>query len=190
MERNTHVELLVAGSALFVSIASFWLAWQQTRAMDAQVEAMTWPYLQFVAGNYDVNAGEAVISLEIENAGVGPTQVVSLVLRYDGEPVTDYRDLLQRCCTTPEEPDTAGRPGITSDPSPRLIPAGESALLFRLRHEEAYADFWKRLDAARWKLSGEACYCSILDECWTTDFENAPQRVEYCEANVASDWRG
>lgn len=192
MERASRIELVVAASAILISLASFWLAWQQTEAMDAQVKAMSWPYLQIEGGNYDVEADARVITFSLENAGVGPTRVAWFVLTHDGTPVGNFVELARACCLTPED-DVArldDMNGVTGDPSPTLIPAGASELVFRLEHQPDFDAFWSKIDRARWKLRAEACHCSILDQCWITDFESEPRAVEACPAPPSEDWRG
>lgn len=192
MERASRIELVVAASAVLISVASFWLAWQQTEAMDAQVKAMSWPYLQLDSGNYDVASDSRVITLSLENAGVGPTRVVWFTVTHDGVPVGNFVELSRACCLSDED-DVArldDMRGVTGDPSPALLPAGDEQLVFRLEYEAPFADFWERVDRARWKLSAQACHCSILDQCWITDFEAEPVPVEVCPEPPSADWRG
>ena len=192
MQRTSRIELLVAASAVFISLASFWLAWKQTAAMDAQVKAMSWPYLQLQSGNYDLDTELRVITLNLQNAGVGPTRVGWFVLSYDGEPVSNFGQLMSACCLPPGDimAQLEQLKGVTGDPSPTLLPAGGDQVVFRLEHQDNVDAAWTRLDEARWKMAAKACHCSILDQCWITDFESEPTAVAKCPAPPADDWRG
>jgi hypothetical protein len=192
MQRASRVELIVAAAAVLISVASFFLAWDQTRAMDAQVKAMTWPYLQMESGNFNEDTNAAEVTLSVRNTGVGPTRVAWFTLTLEGQPIADFGALAVRCCLDAgEDPNGLSKlPGVTSDPSPTLIPAGEERLVFRMPLDGTPEAFWKRLDAARWKLRAEACYCSILDECWVTDFDTGSRSVAQCPAAPGPDWRG
>jgi hypothetical protein len=47
---------------------------------------------------------------------------------------------------------------------------------------DAESDLYRQLDTdARFKIEAEGCYCSVLDECWITDFKNRPRSVKACE---------
>jgi len=119
MQRASRVELIVAAAAVLISVASFFLAWDQTRAMDAQVKAMTWPYLQMESGNFNEDANAAEVSLSVRNTGVGPTRVFWFTLTLEGQPIADFGDLAVRCCLDAgEDPNGLSKlPGVTSDPS-------------------------------------------------------------------------
>ncbi len=192
MPRTSRIEMIVATAAVLISIASFFLAWKQTRAMDAQVKAMTWPYLQLESGNFDDDTHAPEVSLSVRNTGVGPTRVAWFVLTHDGRSIASFGDLALSCCLDPDEDPSriAEFPGVTNDPSPSLIPAGEERLVFRMPRDGTPETFWKRLDAARWKLRAKACYCSILDECWMTDFESESRSVARCPQAPGPDWNG
>ncbi len=192
MQRTSRLELLVAASAVFISLASFWLAWKQTSAMDAQVKAMSWPYLQLRSGNYDIDSEQRVLSLSLENAGVGPTRVAWLELAYDGTPVGNFVELVDACCSGPEDNPVplTQLSAVTGDPSPTLIPADSDETVFRVEHRPSYDAFWNALDRARWKISARACHCSILGQCWITGFEAEPAAVKACPPAPETDWRG
>jgi hypothetical protein len=89
-------------------------------SMDAQVKAMTWPYLQMESGNFNEDANAAEVSLSVRNTGVGPTRVFWFTLTLEGQPIADFGDLAVRCCLDAgEDPNGLSKlPWVTSDPSP------------------------------------------------------------------------
>jgi hypothetical protein len=43
---------------------------------------------------------------------------------------------------------------------------------------------WEKFGGSRLKLSFDACYCSILGECWASDLQTLnPKSVQQCEAS-------
>ena len=69
----------------------------------------------------------------------------------------------------------AGCPGTT-------LPARDSLSFFSIRASDTDPAFFDLLDRdARFKVEAEACYCSVLEECWLTDFINQPREVKACE---------
>jgi hypothetical protein len=63
-----------------------------------------------------------------------------------------------------------------------MLPQRESVDFIDLT-PEAGLDLIMAVDAARTDITFNACYCSVLDECWQTDFSSSrPKRVEECHA--------
>jgi hypothetical protein len=62
------------------------------------------------------------------------------------------------------------------------LAAGQSEAIFQIRAADADPNFYHLLDAeARYKIEAESCFCSVLDNCWITDFKVRPERVKACE---------
>ena len=97
------VDFLVAVCALITSIASIWLSVTQSDDMQRLVQAQSWPFLGFSTSNTETNTvsgkPEPVISMTIENLGVGPAKIQSLEIFYKGKNVKTSRELLRACCT-------------------------------------------------------------------------------------------
>jgi len=63
------------------------------------------------------------------------------------------------------------------------LPAGQSQSVFFIKPDGVDSAAYRRLDnEARFKMEAEGCYCSVLDECWVTDFNSRPKSVKTCEA--------
>jgi len=62
------------------------------------------------------------------------------------------------------------------------LPAGQSESIFAIHPADADPDSYRFLDTdARFKIEVEGCYCSVLNECWITDFKVRPRVVQACE---------
>lgn len=189
------INLMVAVCAVLISAASFYATYVQSTAAERQVKAETWPYLQILSGNYDIDAEESVLYLRLENAGVGPAHVKTFQLFYQAEPVQNIYELIGRCCVEGGEVfrDDNGellpkfRNIISGIPAPNFVPAGDRELVYSIvRNEDNFA-LWQQLDVARLGLTATACYCSLLEECFETDFEGEPTEVKFCKLPSKQD---
>ncbi len=183
-----NVNLMVAVCAVLISAASFYATYLQSAAAERQVKAETWPYVQLRMGNYDVEARELKLYMYVENAGVGPAHLKSFQLYYKGESVRTINQVLPLCCIDKEESafDSEGRikPKFNSivvgAEAPAIIPAGDELLIYTIVKNSDNEELWNKLDIERFNLSAKGCYCSLLDECYQTDFENEPVEVDFC----------
>lgn len=195
---NQLVNRLMAIGAVIISVASLYVAVLQTRASQQQVKAETWPYLQIDSGNYDLQTNEWMIYYSVVNAGVGPARLENMQLLYDGEPVDGFFDFARRCCEQdvpiPWGPEIleSGLIGtvVTANPSSLILPSESRIPLFRLTQEEGNRVFWDSINKARNELEARACFCSVLDECWETNFVDEPQLVKQCRLDPELDYRG
>lgn len=183
------INLMVAVCAVLISAASFYATYVQSTAAERQVKAETWPYLQINSGNFKIESREFVLYWRMQNAGVGPAHVKSFQMFYDGQAVRSINSVLRLCCLEEGETpfDENGRVTakfsnvVTGNPVPAIIPAGEDKLVFSVPKTEANEDLWNKLDIERFKLTATGCYCSLLDECFQTDFESEPVEVDFCK---------
>ncbi|HYX53048.1 MAG TPA: hypothetical protein VE783_06325 [Candidatus Limnocylindrales bacterium] len=179
------LDLILAGSAIFISVVSLIVSIHHGRTMEQlvaanekQVKASTLPILRFVTGN--VTDNQKMIHFQLMNGGTGPAIIEWLQLKWDGQPATGPRDLLERCCS-------AGSPAKalsiwTDVASGTTLPARDSRNVLGVPAKGAGPALYDLLDReARFKVEAEACYCSVLEECWQTDFRNQPREVKACE---------
>jgi hypothetical protein len=177
-KRTSHAELFIALAAVVVSLASLYIAWQQTRVMQKQLAASVWPSLGYDSGDYRDGARD--ITLTIHNGGVGPARIKSFEVSFAGTPLRSSAELLSACCGFRE----GGRAQWLSSPVRGMILAANQDIHFLQGKPDAVDEgVWDRLDRARFKIEGRICYCSVLDDCWSVGFdqsESAP--VARCEA--------
>lgn len=186
------LNLVIAVSAVLISAASFYAAYVQSVAAQRQVTAETWPYLQMDHGNFDDDAKEHSLYFRVVNAGVGPAHVKQLRLFYKGEEAKRFTDLFSLCCRKEEDSSEFLRQSlnnvVTGQPPPLILPPGDDILAFSTDRTNQNAEVWQRLDAARRHITGEACYCSLLNECYQTNFKSEPQPVKMCRAGDSVDF--
>lgn len=185
---HSIVDLSVALSALVLSIVSVAIAIHHGHTMEKLVAANSWPSIEIATSNAD-DQGQKDLRLVVSNVGIGPARIEKFIVRYDGEPVADARDLLRHCCATADLPAERQPLLVTSAVLGRVLPAREKINVLHFRYDDANADIWNRLDAARSHLSMQVCYCSVFDECWIGDSNPvAPKRTESCSSLVGTDY--
>jgi len=185
VSRRIHErDRLLGFSALFMSVLSLLIAYNQTRMMRQQVAAASWPLLKFTSGNTGPG-GAPLLDLIVQNAGVGPAVVKRFEYRYRGRTYNNIWHLLQDCCDyrvlniNPTIKAT-GVP-LTSFVEGTVIRPGESTTLLEMPLSADNQPAWVRLDKARFQFRFDACYCSVLGECWHSDLVSVePEKVDNC----------
>jgi hypothetical protein len=181
------LDLTLALSAMFVSIVSLAVAVHHGNAMDRLVAANSWPFLMYNTSNLDPQ-GNRRISLNVENAGVGPARIQTFEVWWQGQPLSNVPELLSRCCTTDSKAQIDRSTAralhlILGQVASKVMRAGDVETFLSLELNEANADLWRRLDIARFQIKMRACYCSVFDECWETDLvQTSARRIGSCPA--------
>lgn len=181
------LDLAVPVSALLISVISLVIGIHHGRTMQEMaqanarlVQANSWPLLQFATGN-STDAGQPQISLNVENAGVGPAKLISLEIFHGEQRIRTPRDLMALLGPN------VGRPplqlGVTT---PMVMRAGDSNLIVGMKREGQEA-LWDKFNTVRFELRFRACYCSVFDECWVSDLATvSPESVEHCAVSPDS----
>jgi hypothetical protein len=187
-KRTGHrlLDLSIALSAILISLTSLAIAIHHGRVQQKLVAANSWPFLTWTT-SYDHDGGRHTFSLLLINSGVGPAKLEKLVVRYDGKPVRGWVELLQACCGVSRDfkPSEASDIGFVGGGQPKtVIRANQTAQLLRLERLADRPQVWERFVAARQDLGFEACYCSIIGECWESDLRSLdPRSVGQCVAS-------
>jgi hypothetical protein len=182
---HSWVDLAVALSAIAISVISLFVAIGHGRTEEKLVAASSWPFLTFQTIKNGLQAGSRVIDLRVQNSGVGPARVQWVKMTLDGTPIRNRSELMSRCCDvsagTAEEQVRLGL--VTQNEPIGVLPAREGVDMLAWRELPGNAATWTRLDGIRHHLKTEACYCSVLDECWRSDLTATaqPHHVERCE---------
>ena len=90
------LDLVVAASAVVISVASLFVAQRADRNQERLLAASVWPFVEFSSSNFRDN--EKSIELTLRNAGVGPARIRWMAIDYRGTPVQNARALLIACC--------------------------------------------------------------------------------------------
>jgi hypothetical protein len=173
-------QVAVALSMVVSAVASLIVAWRTSETMKGLVEqnarlvrAGSTPILEFGHGNASSD-NRSRLEFNVRNVGTGPARLVWLELRHEGKPLPDMGTLLR---------EVGGKDlrvnYMTSPIAPRILPAGSDTRIFAwARPEESNTEaleVWSRIDRrARWRLKIEGCFCSVFDECWTSELNGQP----------------
>ena len=184
-----RLNLLIAACAVAISAASFYATYLQAKAAEKQVRAVTWPLMQFSHGNANEDY-DFWIEIGVTNSGVGPAHIKSFSVEYEGERYHNGTELMFACCIPP---DAAKPPYETVDAvkqaignmyttvvQNKLVAAGDTVEFLGLPQAGANAAAWDLLNEARWRLRPQICYCSVLGECFESDFHTDPTPVAAC----------
>jgi len=179
----SRVDLILALTAVFVSIVSLIVAIQNARTQREMVSASTWPFVTswIKLGGNEHND----IQFGIGNSGVGPAKIENYEVFYKGRSVRSARDLLRRCCGLPAERKTAdaalNRWMSSTVTNQTVLRAGEDQPVIVLRPDPENSRLAERFAAALRDVTYSACYCSVLDECWTSTLGSTQAvRVKTC----------
>ena len=183
------LDMIVAISAIFISVVSLVVSIGHGRTMERMVEqnekmvaANTMPFLTEIGNQIDPVTNQPVLRLTLKNGGVGPAVIDWFEIRYKDVAYGDLDALLRACCAAALLKDGRTKGVIYSNVSQSILPARESTDFIFL-NADASPELKIALDHARRDMSYRACYCSVLDECWQTDFgAGRPVRVKECHA--------
>jgi hypothetical protein len=150
----------------------------------------SWPFLIWNTSIDQDERGQR-FSIYISNSGVGPALLKALVVRYKDRPVRGWVELLQECCGLDRQAqlDPPALGFFTGGQLKGVIAPGEARTLLSLTRLRENPELWEHLMAARLELTFEACYCSIVGECWKSDLRTLEQQTAAeCKAG-ADDYR-
>lgn len=179
-------DLVLALSAILISVISLWVAVEHGRTERELVAASTWPFP--VVGTYRIHVDKQgmVSKLVLRNAGVGPARLVSMVIRLDGRVQHSPGDLLSACCGVPAGTTTNNREqyGVIDEGSVLGVLEAHQQIDFLGISEKGDATR-RALETVWQRLSYEGCYCLVLNECWRSEFSSTgePKRVAACHAS-------
>jgi hypothetical protein len=158
VKRSFSPELIVALSAVFVSIVTLGVYMYQARIMRDQLRMSAWPYIQW---SY-TELSDAGFTLSVHNKGVGPALLRKTTLLYKGKPVKDLADLLRGAAGT----DTLAM--FVSDIDNTVMEPGDRVEFFHVYvHNEREYKLMPKLGKAFYDdLSFAICFCDIYGDCW------------------------
>lgn len=182
---HSLVDLMLAMSALVLSVVSMIIAIQNHHAMKQLVMANSWPYLRHESNNVGSSGGAAVL-LGLTNAGVGPALIEKFTVSYQGTPIKSTTDLLLHCCVKDAGDVHAMIANlITGGMNGRAVAARETAYFLNMQKpgQGPLVDMWQKLDRARARIRTAVCYRSVLGDHWvTTSDDFRPRQVDSCDA--------
>jgi len=148
--------------ATFVGFLALCVSGYTAYMQRQQVRAAVWPILEFNSSN------APDIHFSLANKGVGPAIIRQVIMKVDGRPVKNWKEMLEKLLGPGEHL------GSESDINGHVFAAGESMTVFTPRDPENNPlnfdksnPLWVKLNKDRFRVTVEICYCSTLGECWT-----------------------
>jgi hypothetical protein len=182
------LDVILAGSAILISIISLFVSILHGRTMEklveanaTQVRASTLPILRFWTGNFLEETHQSAVHFDIMNGGTGPAIIEWFSLSYRGHPVKDGSALLDACCRSSSGQSLG--PMSQNAISGQTLAPGKSLVAYVAQKGAGDGRVYQALESSgRFAIEAHACYCSVLEECWLTDFrQTRPQRVASCD---------
>ena len=160
--KRLNTEMIVAIAAIVVSIMTLFVYIYQARIMMDQQHTSVWPYVEWTMTRYNEEAQEFYIS--VINKGVGPALVKETHL-YLGDTLYTFGEYRKFMANLIGEGNRDALWIMYSVVDNRVLAPGEEVKIFHVKN-------WKdvRIPAFDFKrITYDICYCSIYDDCWTTD---------------------
>ncbi|TKR33950.1 hypothetical protein FCE95_06680 [Luteimonas gilva] len=167
---GTDWDRITAISAVLIGLVAVAVSAYTALIQRQQVRAEVWPRLLMY------NAGQAG-EFRIANKGVGPAMVRSVRVEVDGKPAHSWGQVLERLRLQDPGQSYSSLAGL-------VLSAGEDLVYLKPSSHERFLEL--RRHAGK-RLRIKLCYCSALDECWTTQtwgesLEDAQREVARCPA--------
>jgi hypothetical protein len=163
-------------SALIFSLLALVTAIYQTRLMQSQTELMqtqsrasVWPYVS-IGENDTRTEGKEAFTWRVDNNGVGPAKINSVVVMLDDKPYKNWNDIFHTLL--PEEKTfRSSQTSINGVVLPPSLNRETTIELIKLETPSFAKAFLTAQEKKRFQM--EICYCSVYDECWTTRISSA-----------------
>ncbi|MEO1013953.1 MAG: hypothetical protein AAFX08_02080 [Pseudomonadota bacterium] len=188
-QRGLNFETVGSIVAMVVGLSALFVAWDQAQIMRKQQHASVIPIVN-VAGGFSSAADENVMTISIQNDGIGPALVESAQLVVAGAAVSDWSDLSTRLL-----PDALrSRLDVSLSSAIGVLAAGErlDVLIARWPRDPALEAAFRSLQADVYSSMGKTtdfgvCYCSVFDKCWRTNSTGAARPIPVSACDNAGD---
>lgn len=170
--KNARFNLATSLVAIAISVVAMLVSLMEVSAIRTQQRAEVWPYIAVSTG-YNSDG----FTLTLENKGVGPALMHTVVLLRDGAPIEDLDALVLE--TVGADDAFSYDTYRTSNPSNSVLAPGEVATLFGVPWQPRTRRFVQGVGG---DLDARACYCSIHEDCWQTALsQQRPEPVARCD---------
>jgi hypothetical protein len=163
-------------SAVIFSLLALVTAIYQTRLMQSQTELMqtqsrasVWPYVS-IGENDTRTAGQEAFTWRVDNNGVGPAKINSVVVMLDGQPYKTWKDIFH-VLLPDEKTFRSSQTSINGTVQPPSLNRETTVEMIKLDTPAFAKAFLDAMEKKRFQM--EICYCSVYDECWTTRISSA-----------------
>jgi hypothetical protein len=146
-------ESFIALAALVVSISAVAVGLYEASLQRAHDRAEVWPHVE--VGTFTTNSDATVY---LENTGVGPAMIESVVFTVDSQPRRGWNDLVGALFGK-SAPDQFGRETVLE----HALRAGEKVVVLDLPINAIPSGFWTYIK----RVGVAVCYRSVFDQHWT-----------------------
>jgi len=161
--------------ALCTSIYQTQLMQSQTDLMQKQSRASVWPYIM-LGENSNSRSGQESYTWRIDNNGVGPAKIESMVVRFDGKPHTTWESIFK--VLSPGKTYHVSMSSVNGTVLPPSLNRETTIEMVKLTDPDLVRLF---LDAQN-RFEMEVCYCSVYDDCWVSRLSaRTPHSVPMCK---------
>ncbi len=174
--KRVNLDRLASAFAVALSLAALFVSLVEVSSERAQQRASVWPHIE-IGESYS----EDGFRIRLTNKGVGPALMGRIALTIDGRTVEDLDQLILE--TLGEADAFSYDRYSSSNPSNRVVAAGETLDLFRVKWDPQ-----TRKLIGKWNNNVDlaTCYCSISEDCWATSLQaDQTVRVENCNTGVS-----
>jgi len=147
-------ETFIAVAALVVSISAVVVGTYEATLQRAHDRAEVWPHLEL--STYAMPKGA---ELRLENAGIGPAVVHSIVVSVDGRPRRNWTEVIE--AITSKHPDVLEN-STTAD---HVIRAGDRVILVGVPAVSLPPGMWEYIK----RVGVRVCYSSVFGESWVLE---------------------
>jgi hypothetical protein len=190
---NRWLDVIVAVSVIFISAVSLVVSINHGRTMEKMVEqnqkmvdqnqklvvANTLPLLAVDVENQMDLKKIAYVRLSVKNSGVGPAVIDRFEIRYKGisyQSPFGSKGLLNALFAGAPQPKFIADSSVSGS----ILPARDAIRVIEIPITTPQT--LQLLHVAEPEIIMKACYCSVLEECWETNFDHKrPQPVKECK---------
>ena len=160
-------QTMIALSAVILSVCGLFISMYEASLIREQQRASVWP-------NVEIQPSINTDSLKIfvENSGIGPARIMKASVTYRGDVKDNWRDLLD--AFEFQRDDVSDYQSLIQGSV--LPPDSGQELIFRVTSAANDPTSDLAIQMGRAILDGDinisVCYCSVYDECWTSELSH------------------
>jgi hypothetical protein len=183
------LDAVIAASVVFISLISLVVSIEHGRSMERMVDqnqklvvASTLPLLSAAWWDLDPVTYKPLERLNLRNDGVGPAIIERFEIRYKGVAQTSDT-ILKACCA--RDMGKGRYQSFFGNISGTVLPARDARNVITIKPLGSDDKLLQGFDKVKEDISFRACYCSVLEECWETNFDQKrPQPVKECKVSL------
>lgn len=159
--RISVIQTVLAVTGFVVGAIALYAALNEADAVRKQLQASVWPFVKLQDVNYDA-PGDKRFEIMVGNRGIGPARIKTVSVTIDGEPQTNWRDMIRPLA------DGAGFGTTNFLVEGTVLAPAEDITMIGLSAEFSspeLVDAFRELVGSG-RVNMEICYCSVFDECW------------------------